>query len=240
MKFPTYIGRPALLTLIGLNCLLFIVMIAGSLTGHHGVAEALVLSPSPTALLSRPWTFITYAFAQVDVLHLVFNMLWFYAFGSLLLTRRSGRDLTLLYLTGAIIGAIIFLIFASQTGGPLVGSSAAVISVAVAVAFIMPDTELYVPLIGMTRIKWIVAVVTVLFLIGLSAPNAGGNLAHLGGVVTGAVGGMMIRRKSGIRKATPAQAAEYESLKTRIRQSGYESLTSKEKRRFFELSSTRK
>lgn len=238
MKVSLHTVDRSLLMLIGLNCLLYLAVVIGWSCGSS-VIGVLVLSSDPATLLSTPWTVISYAFTQADLLHLLFNMLWLYAFGRLLLVRRTGRDLMLLYLAGALCGALLYLIFSSPAAGPLIGSSAAVISVAVAVAFIMPDTELYLPLLGMTKVKWIVGVVTLIFLIGLSAPNAGGNLAHLGGVITGATGGLIICRKSAPGSDSRAHTAEYDALKARIRSSGYESLSAKEKRRFFELSSTR-
>ena len=41
-------------------------------------------------LLSRPWTIFTYMFTQFDFLHLLFNMLWLYWFGSFFLNYFYG------------------------------------------------------------------------------------------------------------------------------------------------------
>ena len=167
-------------------------------------------------------------------------MLWLYCFGRLLIMRCRSLHLFIIYVAGAIAGGVCFVAFSSLIGvnasGMLVGSSAAVIAVAVAVAVIMPDTELYLPLFGPTKIKWIVTVVIVLFCIGLSAPNAGGNLAHLGGVAAGATGALIIKRRES-RPGIRTIKNEYGALVNKIRLSGYEALSAHEKRRFFELSS---
>jgi len=50
--------------------------------GLLGTALSLVEIPSrPVELLLHPWTLLTYMFAQFDLLHILFNMLWLYWFG---------------------------------------------------------------------------------------------------------------------------------------------------------------
>lgn len=227
---------PALTALIAANVAVFIVLAVAGLLTDADLSRYIGLSPSATSLISRPWTIITYSFAQANVLQLVFNMLWLYGFGRLLLIRCRPGMLVALYLSGAVAGALFFIAFSSLLGanasGLLIGSSAAIIAVAVAVAVMMPDTEVTLPLIGQAKIKWIVTVVVVIFCIGLSAPNAGGNLAHLGGAAAGAA----IALAAGRRRA-PKSKSEYGHLVEKIRRTGYDALSAKEKRRFFELSS---
>lgn len=230
------ISSPWLAILIALNVAIFLVLAATSLVTSVYIADILSLGATLTALIKQPWTIITYSFTQANVLQLLFNMLWLYSFGRLFIMCRPAHELLFIYLSGAVVGGCVFLLFSSLLGqnasGCLMGSSAAVIAVAVAVAIIMPDKELSLPLIGPTKIKWIVAIVVVIFFIGLSAPNAGGNLAHLGGATAGAVDGIIIRHgKSTIN------SNEYETLVEKIKRSGYEALSTREKRRFFELSS---
>lgn len=46
---------------------------------------------APAALLTRPWTAITYMFVHVDFIHLVINMMWLMMFGRLLCGTSGGR-----------------------------------------------------------------------------------------------------------------------------------------------------
>lgn len=235
------ISNPSLTALIVINVSVYILLAGSSLTQSGGaVADNLCLQPAWGTVAHRPWTIVTYAFTQANVLQLLFNMLWLYSFGRLFAMVAAPGRLIATYLAGAVVGGITFLTFSAWLGanasGWLMGSSAAVIAVAVAVAFMMPDCELNLPLVGMTRIKWIVAVVVLLFFIGLSAPNAGGNLAHLGGAAAGAVSGLLTRRATAGSATSPA---EYDVIVDKIKRSGYDALTSKEKLRFFELSNKR-
>lgn len=226
--------------LIAANVIVFIIISVAGFSGCN-LSEWLGLSSSFAYMIRRPWTLISYSVAQFNVLQLIFNMLWLYGFGKLFLMRADDRQLLLLYLAGALAGAFLYLITDAITDtsshGLLLGSSAAVIAIAVAVAVIMPDIEIPLPLLGPTKIKWIVGVVVLIFFIGLSTPNAGGNLAHIGGVAAGIVGArIIVYRKNNI----VARSNEYNKLADKIKKSGFDSLSPKERRRFFELSSKNK
>lgn len=234
--------------IIGINIALSAIIAAVGLLKPDSlgaVCDNVCLSDSAAALLYKPWTAISYAFANGGLLQLVFNMLWLYCFARLLLMQTSGRVLTAIYLGAALAGAIAYvglypLVSTSMTPSLLMGSSASVIAVAVAVAFLMPDAELNIPLFGMVKIKWITGVVVILFCIGLTSDNVGGNLAHLGGVVAGAAAGMIIRLRRNAAGNAADTAGEYRYLADKVRIGGYESLSAAEKRRFFELSANRR
>lgn len=230
--------------LIALNIAAFaIIAISGIFDSAftQTAVSVLCVSDDINELLYHPWSAITYSIVQGNILQLIFNMIWLYGFGKLMLLRCSVRQFLSLYVAGAIVGATIFLVFFNisnpGTPGLLMGSSASVIAIATAVAIIMPDKEVYIPLLGSTKIKWVVIVVIALFCIGLSTPNSGGNLAHIGGAIAGAAYGLKIRNSS--RPASFTHSAEYDRLVDKIKNSGYDSMTAKEKRRFFELSHKR-
>ena len=226
--------------LIVANIIVFIIISVAGFSGYN-LSEWLGLSSSFASMIRRPWTLISYSISQFNILQLIFNMLWLYGFGKLFLMRANNRQLLLLYLAGALAGAFLYLITDAISDNPshglLLGSSAAVIAIAVAVAIIAPDFEIPLPLLGPTKIKWIVGVVVLIFFIGLSTPNAGGNLAHIGGVVAGVVGARIIVYRN---NHIVTRSNEYDKLADKIKKSGFDSLSSKERRRFFELSSKNK
>jgi hypothetical protein len=69
----------------------------------------------------------------------------------------------------------------------MVGASAAVYAVMVATATLLPDYTFFLLFFGPVRIKYIVLVYIVISFLGSVGPNAGGNLAHLGGALIGFV-----------------------------------------------------
>jgi len=159
-------------------------------------SEYLLLPASLHKLLTHFWTPFTYMFMHDGVLHILFNMLWFYWFGQIF-EDFLGKKRTLgLYLLGGLAGAFFFVaaynIFpffthynAAETTGPLVGASAAVMAIIVATATQAPNFEISLILIGPVRIKWVALFYVVLSLLGITGLNAGGAFAHLGGALMG-------------------------------------------------------
>lgn len=70
------------------------------------------------------YTTLSYAFVHHNSEHLLANMLVLVLYGSLLEEVLNGRQLTFLYVGGAISGALLYAIFCNQYVG-LVGASAA-------------------------------------------------------------------------------------------------------------------
>lgn len=151
--------------------------------------EQVELPSSPAVFMTRPWTLVTYMFAQYDLLHVVFNMLWLYWFGTMFTMTASSRRLLTLYLCGGLAGAVLFMLgymvlpMFHSSYGSLIGSSASVIAVVTAVAILMPHFKMHLLLIGSVSVKWIAIVTIVLVLVGVTGSNAGGEIAHIGGVI---------------------------------------------------------
>lgn len=197
------------------------------------VVNVLSLDSVFETVYSKPWSLLTYSFVNVSVWHLAFNMLSLFLFGRLF-SIRSVR-LIAIYLAGSLGGGLFYLLlnpyFESATNTELIGASSSVIAIMSAVAVIEPSTKVRVPLFGDLNMKTIVVSAIVLFAVSLSAENAGGNLAHLGGVFAGTVCGIVLKRR--LRRQT--ELREYGSLIDRVRMSGYNSLTSTEKKQLFEF-----
>lgn len=170
---------------------------------------SLVEMPSrPDLLLYRPWTPLSYMFAQFDLLHILFNMLWLYWFGVIFMQLTTPRRLLPVYIYGGLAGAVLFFLsynllplFAGSGGGVLIGSSAAVLAIVTATAVIAPDYSIGLMFIGRVPLKWIAVMTIVIDLLSLSGANIGGHIAHLGGAAMGAFYALQLRR--GHDMATP-------------------------------------
>lgn len=151
-------------------------------------------------LATRPWTVVTYMFSQYDVLHILFNMLWFYWFGILFQMVSTSRQMLALYIYGGLGGAIMFLLAYnllpafSFANGWLIGSSASVMAIVTATAILMPDMKMNLLFIGDVSLKWIAIATIGLVLIGVTGSNAGGEFAHIGGVLVGVWYGLSMKR----------------------------------------------
>ncbi|MDR0765920.1 MAG: rhomboid family intramembrane serine protease [Odoribacteraceae bacterium] len=158
--------------------------------------------PSDLARLSRaPWTLLTYMFTHFGFLHLLFNMLWLYWFGSIFQERLPGR-ITGVYLLGGVTGACIYILsynifppFAStRLVSSAIGASGAVMAIVFAVCTYLPNHRIYIFLIGPVRLAHLALFTVIVDLVSIPRGNAGGHVAHLGGALLGCLFAFAARR----------------------------------------------
>lgn len=196
-KWKSYCGGSALLawlTLVeaGVWVIVTILALAGRLLHFDdNIAQWLTLPSLFPLFITRPWTLITYMGVHFDVLHMLFNVLWLYWFGRILLITLSDRHLAMSFFGGGICGGILFLIAASfgYGAGWLCGCSAAVIAVMCTAAVMLPDHQVNLFLIGEVRLKGIAVVCCALTFLG----GGGNQAAHVGGLLWGIGFGMLLR-----------------------------------------------
>jgi membrane associated rhomboid family serine protease len=192
----TFKEGSALTKLIYINLGVFLVVkIVGVvlyLSGNPNVLPDLLSVPSEISeILKRPWTPITYMFLHTGFIHILFNILGLYWFGKLFLYRLDGDKLISLYLLGGLTGAVFYVVaynlfpVFNAVNGLLLGASASVFAILVAIAFYDPNQEIHLLFIGTFRLKYIALFYVLLSVIGISTSNPGGNIAHLGGAFWG-------------------------------------------------------
>ncbi|WP_128545414.1 rhomboid family intramembrane serine protease [Larkinella soli] len=192
-----------LVQLILINTIVFllllilkVVLTLGQTSGvYHLIVEQLRLPASLGTFIARPWTMITYFFTHEDVFHILFNMLFLYWFGRLIDEYLGNRRLVALYMLGGLAGGLAYMAifnllpyFHDQVADSgMMGASAAAFSVAVGASTLLPNYTFHLLFFGPVRIKYIAFFYIVLSLAQSIGPNAGGNLAHLGGALVGFV-----------------------------------------------------
>lgn len=206
----------ALTRLIYINIGVFLVIkileVFFVLAGQRGFEQLLLPYVGVPALSERllytPWTIITYMFTQFGFLHLLFNMLWLYWFGSIFQNTFSSQKLTGVYLLGGITGAIIYMAaYALFPAFELeryqswaIGASASVMAIVFAVCTYHPNYKIYVFLIGPVKLIHLAIFTAVIDLLSIPSGNAGGHIAHLGGALFGYLFTLSFRRNLDLTK----------------------------------------
>ncbi len=259
--------------------LLLIIFILFNFSGNF-LLTYLAIPSDLTMLGQRFWTPITYMFLHEGVWHFFFNMLTFFWFGKIFLMYFSEKQLVGLYLIGGLAGALfyvaaynLFPYFAPELHSSiLMGASGSIMAIIVATAFRSPNMELQLLFLGGIKLKFIAVFVVLTSLFGVTSNNGGGEIAHLGGALTGylfflslqqgkdmtsglnrfldRISDLFHRPKMHVKsnpyaKSKPMTDAEFNMNKARnitdidrildkIKSSGYESLSSDEKKRLFD------
>lgn len=201
-EFKNAFRRPnnAMVQLILINVIVFLVVgiinVLTSLSGNQHVfgyvSEFLYLYDEPSQFIRRPWTIITYAFNHAGLFHILFNMLFLYWFGRLIVEYLGSQKLVNLYFMGAIAGGVTFLLMYNMLPvfvehAYLIGASAAVYAIIVGAATLLPNYTFFLLFIGPVKIKYIAIFSVAISFLSTAGTNAGGNFAHLGGALLGFV-----------------------------------------------------
>jgi hypothetical protein len=120
-------------------------------------------------------------------------MLCLYWFGEIFLMFFSSRHLRGLYILGGIAGGALFMLcynvfpyfLPAVNSSVVVGASASILAIIIAVAYREPNYRVQLFLIGNVSLKYLALFVVLIDLMFITSSNAGGHIAHLGGAMVG-------------------------------------------------------
>ena len=179
--------------ILGLIKLIYLIVEAPGTAFATEILPWFILPAKLTMLGQAPWTILSYMFVHTGIISTFTNMLWLWAFGSILQGMAGNKKLIPIYLYGGLAGAIVFIVsnYAIPQLRPLVdftslsGANASIMAVAVATTALTPDYRFFKMLNGGIPI-W---VLTLLYIIidfaGIGKGGASFHLAHLAGGLAG-------------------------------------------------------
>jgi membrane associated rhomboid family serine protease len=190
---------------IGIFLLANIISVVNSLMAYSDTNFATQYLSMPAYLpgLARHfWTPFTYMFLHEGFLHILFNMLWLFWMGRIFVEYLSSFRLLSVYLAGGLAGAALYLLAYNTLPAfspsafnlsYLMGASASVMAIVIAVAAYVPNYSVTLVFIGPVKLKYIGLVIIIIDVISIAGSNAGGHIAHLGGAVFGYLYGTSMR-----------------------------------------------
>jgi membrane associated rhomboid family serine protease len=253
---------------VGVYIALMLTKVTLILTGKsdffEGFLEQLSLSSTFAEFSQKPWTFLTYFWVHVDLMHVVFNMLFLYWFGQILQDFLGQTKTIQLYFVGGLAGAVTYIVvlnsipfFINQGPMYLMGASAGVYAIVTSAATLRPNYTVHLFLIGPVAIKYISGFYVIWSILESVGSNGGGNIAHLGGALAGVFFAVYTKRvqkpsqrMEKIMSYVTVAAQKTVSLSTseiveeeelnqildKISKSGFDSLSKLEKKRLFQAS----
>ncbi|MDX9986557.1 MAG: rhomboid family intramembrane serine protease, partial [Dehalococcoidales bacterium] len=141
--------------------------------------------------IERPWGLITRVFTHYDLFHLFANMFTLYFFGNYVLRLVGVRKFIILYLAGGILGGAFFVLLSPYSLA--IGASGAVFALGGALAILVPNSRVIIFPLPVPMPLWIAVIggfIILSFMSGVAWQ------AHLGGLLTGLVAGLIFKRSS--------------------------------------------
>jgi membrane associated rhomboid family serine protease len=192
------VGDPATRILIAANVAIFVLQL---LAGRLWIPVFEAFSLSRDGLLhGELWQLVTYQFLHANELHILVNMLGLWFAGRELERVIGTKRFVALYLAGGVVGGLAQTIFSPV---PLIGASAAVCAVLLALTTLFPRLQVTALLFFILPLRmkartlgYGLVIASVVFWLSGFQPEVG-HLAHLGGFATGWIFGLMNRRRFG-------------------------------------------
>lgn len=210
-------------------------------------------------LIFKPWSIITYGFLHGSFSHIFWNMVILYYFGKILNNLFGDKLLKKLYLSGIAVGGLtyvisynIFPVF-SGVESVMIGASAGVMSVLFYLASYSPQMGIRIFFFDI-KIIYIALFLFFYDIIQIPLNNSGGHIAHIGGAIWGYYycisnnkGVDLTQSIFNIFKTTKKKNSKVrqsnnnfdqkkiDSILDKISDSGYDSLTKKEKEYLFKV-----
>ncbi len=153
----------------------------------------LAVPANPSILAQKIWTLFTYMFLHEGFFHLFFNMLMLYFSGRIFLEYFNGQKLLNVYIWGGLIGGLLYVVSynffpvfqQAATYSILLGASASVLAVLIAIATYVPNYHMNLLLVGRVKLQHIAIFFIVVDILSVQGTNPGGHIAHLGGALWG-------------------------------------------------------
>lgn len=205
--------------------------------------------PVTLGMTLQLWRQITYQFLHDGPWHVGMNMLVLYFFGPMLERHWGSKKFLTFYLICGAMGGLLypFLVHVGWLApAPLVGASGSILGMLAAGGILFPNMMVYVLGIIPVKLRILAIIFAAISIISLLRPdrfeNAGGQAAHLGGMVAGAVyvfsqswrDKFRLKLRSGAwEKKMAAQRnlqIEVDRILEKVHSGGIQSLTMKEKR----------
>lgn len=158
------------------------------------------LEPSDV-IVPKNFTYITYAFLHADIFHLGGNMLFLWVFGDNVEDALGHLKFLVFYLACAVGGAWLHGVILPDSEAPLIGASGAIAGVVAAYLLLHPRVKVWVLVLMRIPLRipaWIPLVLWIGFqfvMLGVETEDQISWPCHVGGIITGAVLVLFMRRK---------------------------------------------
>jgi len=214
--------------------------------GVNYFEKVFALYPATTALTLQLWRLLTYQFLHSGLGHIFFNMLGLLFLGPPLERLWGTKKFLFFYLFCGTAGGLFYILLV-YTGFlmplPMIGASGAILGVLTACAILFPHFIVFLLFFPVSiRVAAVILICISSLTIISRGANAGGEAAHLAGIVAGAIYVFSDKRRTVLKLRFKASRwdrhvelerklrIEVDRILKKVHDSGLHSLTASEKR----------
>lgn len=174
-------------TLVITCVVVFVLQQIDEISGGQSFIRTFGLTPLRVTHNFFLWQLVTYIFLHGGIMHILFNMLGLWMFGSDLERYWNARKFTTYFFVCGIGAGLLTVLLSPGSPIPTIGASGAVYGVLLAFGMLFPNRLIYVWGIFPLKAKWLVTIMGALAFFSSVSANGDGiaNVAHLGGMLFG-------------------------------------------------------
>lgn len=183
--FPRW--TPAVKVLIITCIVAFFLQAFDEMAGGPSFAQKFGLTPSSITHSLYLWQLVTYIFLHGGFLHILFNMLGLWMFGSELESLWGTRQFTKFFFICGIGAGVLTVLLSPNSPVATIGASGAIYGILAAYGLLFPN-RIIIFYIFPIPAKWFVLMLGAMaFFSSLSAGSGIAHVAHLGGMLCGLI-----------------------------------------------------
>ena len=146
--------------------------------------------PYSLASTLQLWRILTYQFLHADIWHIFINMLCLYFLGPTLERHWRAKKFLIFYLCCGAAGGVFYTLLVSVNflgAAPMVGASGSILGLLASCAILFPQFVVFIFFFPVPiRVAAVGLTLVYIFIVATRGENAGGEAAHLAGMVVGA------------------------------------------------------
>jgi len=180
---------PAVKTLIIICSTAFVLTAFASIAGGGAFFNSTFgLTPAKVTHSGYLWQLVTYIFLHGGFLHILFNMLALWMFGTELERYWGTREFTKFFFICGIGAGLITVLVSPNSTIPIIGASGAIFGILLAYGVLFPNRTIIFVIFPIPA-KWFVVIMGAMNLASLSGGGGGGvaYVTHLAGLLVGLI-----------------------------------------------------
>jgi membrane associated rhomboid family serine protease len=179
---------PAVKILIISTAIAFLLQVFDRISGGISFTSKFGLTPAHVTEQFYLWELVTYMFLHGSLLHILFNMLALWMFGSELERLWGTRQFTRFYFICGVGAGILTVLLSPNSPVMTIGASGAIYGLLAAFGLLFPNRIIYWIIFPIPAKYFVLILGGLAFFSSLSATGSGiAHVAHLGGMVCGLI-----------------------------------------------------
>ena len=168
-----------------------ILLVLGYKALFYTFYQSLLLPADWSHFVQQPWSLCTYFWLHQDLVPMLWNLAVLYGFGQLASDLLGSKHLVRLYLSGGIVGGLLFLLlynhvpYFKEMSPYIIGNAGSLYAILISAATVAPERTLRLFFVITLKLRHVAWIMLLLAFVTLSSAQPAEGTLELGGTLVG-------------------------------------------------------